>query len=152
PSGTPTGISTGLGATFTSNTAGNFIFSESTPGAGSNSDRYLPVHGYLNGVALASEGTVQEVAPMAFNMTDIYVSTTDPGGTTSRIFTLRKNASNTALACTVAHGSTTCHGTGTIAISTGDLLDFSNVQSGGTATTGRSFVGFIGNYVAPSGN
>jgi hypothetical protein len=45
-------------------------------------------------------------------------------------YTLRKNAASTTLTCTIAAGATRGVGTGSVAFSSGDLLDVASPESG----------------------
>jgi hypothetical protein len=151
PSGTPTAAVPAFGLKFVPTTSGDFVFMSTASSADSNSAvNILPPNGRTTPTGTGAEATNQQVASVAFTATAIYVSTTDPGGSASRAFTLRKNGSNTALTCTVNHGTTTCNATGgSVAISVGDLISTGDAPTG-TPATGSPLVGLVG-FITPSG-
>ena len=60
---------------------------------------------------------------------------TAPGSGTNYVFTVRLNAADTALACTISDAATSCtNSTDTVSIIGGDVLTFSSTPSGSPAT------------------
>ncbi|HVX90325.1 MAG TPA: hypothetical protein VHC20_01675 [Candidatus Paceibacterota bacterium] len=149
PSGTPASFTTGFGVSYTSKIPGAFVFLGSSLGTADSATaaRYFSVSG--DRAVTGTEAVTQEVSPMSFTMTKLYISTLAPGGLASRTFTLRVNGADTALSCTITGANTTCANTSAINILAGDLLSVSDVPSGNPAT-GNPVAGFLGRVIPPA--
>jgi hypothetical protein len=87
-------------------------------------------------VAEGFEYNVQMPAPSAGVIVAIQCELPNaPTSGKSWTFTLRKNASSTALLCAIANSATTCSASGAISIAAGDLLDTYAVAAGSPAST-----------------
>ena len=99
-------------------------FEFSTGGMNLGNKKFVGM-GSLNG----NEGTVQQSVAPSGTLTKM---TCFQNGTSKEAltYTLRENASNTTLACTIPAGLTKGVGTGSVAFTSGDLLDVKTPASG----------------------
>lgn len=149
PTGTPAANSTGLGVKFVSATAGNFVFLYDGQGPDSAaSATSTPVQG--DKAPSGSENTTQAPVSATMYVLGIRVVDTDPGGTASRTFSVRKNGADT-FTCLLLHGNTTAACSGSATFSPGDLIDVRNVPTGSPAT-GNPLIGLVATTVAPVSN
>lgn len=97
---------------------------------------YLPVAGG-GGASSTTEANVQVRAPGAAPLSNLYVQlATAPGTGNSVAFTLRDNATNTALTCTISNTATACNDTThSVSVLQGDLLTISAVPTGTVSVT-----------------
>jgi hypothetical protein len=110
------------GGTGSANLAGNAI-------------RYVPAF-YSN--VNASESAVSQVMAVGGEVSDLYVRLENgPGGTNYYTFTVRKNGSDSSLACTITGSATSCMDTDpahSLAFDAGDLISVKSSPSSPTPT------------------
>ncbi len=95
---------------------------------------YLGISSVFNTIS-NSEVNHQSIIPDNFHVTSLYASTTNPGGGTTRTFTIRKNGADTNITCTINSGSSTCTVGGDLSFLPGDLISLSDTPTG-TAVRG----------------
>lgn len=108
-------------------------------------DRYLPVHGNFN-ASTVDESDVQAVMPTSGTFRNLYVTQHSDSGTGDGFtYTLRKNAADTAVACTISGNSaTSCNDTtNTFTVTAGDLVDLEIHISSGSPGAKRVYLGVV---------
>ena len=99
-------------------------------------DRYFPLCGGSTDMGDGTEGNVDHCAvPFAGTLKNLYCSvTTAPGGGTSWAITVRDDASDTSVTCTISNTSTTCNDTSnTATVAAASLLTIFWDANGGVA-------------------
>lgn len=110
-----------------------------TGGTGKNTlatgaTNYFPVSGPVD--ATGTENEYKQVVSTTGVASRLFCnlpagSPDNGGGTQTYTFTLRKNTADTALTCAISEAGQTCSDTSnTVAVTAGDLIDFSSVPSG----------------------
>jgi len=97
--------------------------------------RFFSIHGVMNVTGTDNSGSISTIMPIAGTFSNLRaVSDYPPGGATTGIVTLRKNAVNTALTCTITSAATTCSDTAnSVSVVAGDRLIWAiNQSAGGT--------------------
>jgi hypothetical protein len=134
PTNTPAAATAALGVRYVPTTAASFplIGSFNTVDSAASTFYYAVSGGA--GIGTATEANNQNVA-ISMTITKLSVNLiTAPGAGKSRVFTLRKNETDTALTCTIADTNKTCTATGSIAVADDDRLDTSDAPTGSPAT------------------
>ena len=145
PSGTPTSSLPTFSMTFTPTVNGESFFgygSAAAPLAGTSYEQPL---GLGNNAWTANEAN----RPMLFGpytITKMYIKlNTAPGAGTSRVFTVRKAAANTALTATIADTATTANVASNVAFAQGNQLTLQSATGTGSpaTATGGVHAGFL---------
>jgi hypothetical protein len=106
------------------------VFGASGGPSAIDTDRYLVPGG---GNAAISSAELGVPMPVACTITAMYVRATGAGsGTSSTVFTLRKNGVDTALVVTIPLGNTTGNVSGSISLAAGDSVSIKVRTSGGS--------------------
>lgn len=147
--GTPANTSHSFGITFLADTAGNsFTTSISQTNFSTSATQYSQIS-VGSSTPITTEANRDQVA-LASTIKNIYVlQTPAPAAGKSYAFTLRKNAVDTALTCTVSGTGTTCNAATDITVVDGDLLDIKSIPSG-TPTAGAAIIS-LGINIAEAG-
>ena len=133
----PTGTTGGTGATgVTGVTSGAFVFQSFVIDVDNTTNVFLSPHGYNSSPSASEDNTVEGIIPTSCSANDLYVRVTSaPGTGNTRVFALRVNSVDSALACTISAGSSACNGTGSVSLVAGDTVSIHQTTTGTPATS-----------------
>jgi hypothetical protein len=88
---------------------------------------------HLSPIVTTTESNVQVTVAVAGTLSAFSVTAAgSPGGTNTFVVTVRKNAVDTTVTCTVPSAGTTCTSANSVAFAVGDKLSVSYLPSGGS--------------------
>ncbi len=124
----------GGGVVFSPNNVGDFFFNGGMNTDSATLERYEPIVGQSNPVALIGSTTVKVDAMVVkdFQVVDY----TAPGGTASKTYTIMVNSATSSFpTCTITGTATGCHVTGSLTLVRGNTMTIAIVPSGTPATS-----------------
>lgn len=122
------------------------ILSGSSTALATSGTQYLGAMGAEGIAPSTTEEDHEQIVPTAGTFFNLNISlSTAPGAGTSRTFTLRNNAGDTSITCTISETDSTCRSAATAAVAVGDEITYSSTVSGTPAGTRvRLAISFLG--------